>query len=1096
MDAPKTRGAVVVVLVSMAVCGLAPADVSWIPGESGPPVWSIETACLSTFNMIHFSGPTAVFGNDCSAEVSAGGTPTLTIDRVNKTVGLWFRPPPPLFCPNLWQPVCGLQGAFGPLEAGEWLFFGNNPYADFSIVFEVSEPAAVYYVDADAPGAGTGSSWANAYNNLQEALYDANLAGVPVEIRVGQGTYRPTEGAVNVPPCCESEVSFQLINCVVVKGGYAGYGEPDPNARNIILYETILSGDLDGNDTPVSEPCDLLEEPTRAENSWNVVSGHDTNDTAVLDGFTIRGGNMHVICEFAPCGGGGMHNNGGSPTVMNCTFTENAVLQTGGGMYNQNNSNPMIINCMFTRNAAGNGGGIYGGSPAITCCTFSDNHAYGGGALFNCGGPITNCIMLDNSAEQGGGIVYEGCDATLTNCLFARNSANEGGAISCALDGNSTFMNCTIVQNSASLNAGGIFVGPGSDMMITNSIIWQNSAEVGAQIYLFGGSVCIAYSDVEGGYAGEGNISADPLFVDVDGGDHHLLPGSPCVDAGDPCYVGEPDETDLDGNPRIVSGMVDMGAREFQGDLYVDDDAPIDPGPGDPDVSDPNENGTESHPFDSIQEAIDVAQDGYTVHVLPGSYLEPDPWDPESINFLGKNIKVTSAEPGDWDIVKSTVIRGIVLFEGSEDANCIFAGFTVRDISNGAIYGNHTRATISHCIISGNGPCGATVMENCDGIISNCLITDNLTIYYCGVYPAVMGCHGVIKNCTIANNASGIGIVDGGETTIENCIIYDNGDPNTFEPQILVGSGGILNISYSDLEGGSPGISSDGTVNWGSGNIEADPCFVRWGCWDYEPWPWELTEGDYHLKSEGWRLSEYGPWWVYDDVTSRSIDWGNPGCPLGAELMSIPRDPDNMYGVNVRVNMGAYGGTAEASMAPPGWVLLSDLDNDGATTPLDLGRQVEDWLRCESDLPGDLNRDGWVNITDYTMLASEWEPGEDVTPPMPNPMQWDMSLDANGLNGRPREVWLGPDPTWDYAATMRADPNTFDWSGFEFYFQCTGDSRFDSGWISFPDGPPYTYTVKVGLKGQILYFRVKARDLSPNHNETAWSQTLPMYIPW
>lgn len=509
------------------------------------------------------------------------------------------------------------------------------------------------------------------------------------------------------------------------------------------------------------------------------------------------------------------------------------------------------------------------------------------------------------------------------------------------------------------------------------------------------------------------------------------------------------------------------------------------------DGNDSNDGLSPETAFATIQKGIDTAEDGDTVLVYPAEYLEPDPWDPESINFLGKNIKVTSVEPGDWDIVESTVIRGIVLFDGSEGGNCVFTGFSVRDISNGAIYGNHTRATISHCVISGNGPCGATVVENCDGMISNCLITDNLTIYYCGVYPAVMGCHGMIKNCTIANNASGVGILDGGETTVENCIIYGNGDPNIFELQILVGSGGILNISYSDLEGGLPGIANDGTVNWGLGNIEADPCFVRLGSWDYEPWPWGLTEGDYHLKSEGWRLSEYGPWWVYDDVTSRGIDWGNPGCPLGEELMSIPRDPDNMYGVNVRINMGAYGGTTEASMAPHGWVLLSDLDNDGATTPVDLGRQVEDWLRFESGLPGDLNHDGLVNGKDYSILAAAWDLGEDMMPPSPDPMQWDMGLDANGFDGRPREVWLGPDPVWDYGATMRADPNTFDWSGFEFYFECTNDSRYSSGWISFPEGPPYTYTVRTGLKGQSLNFRVKARDLSPNHNETAWSTTLP-----
>jgi hypothetical protein len=108
-------------------------------------------------------------------------------------------------------------------------------------------------------------------------------------------------------------------------------------------------------------------------------------------------------------------------------------------------------------------------------------------------------------------------------------------------------------------------------------------------------------------------------------------------------------------------------------------------------------------------------------------------------------------------------------------------------------------------------------------------------------------------------------------------------------------------------------------------------------------------------------------------------------------------------------------------------------------------------------------------------------------------MRWDYTvIDVNGylIDGTPHEIWLGPDPTWDYYATMRADPNTSDESGFEFYFQCTDNSGFDSGWISFPGGPPYIYTVHVGLAGQGLRFRVKARDLSANRNETAWSEEL------
>jgi hypothetical protein len=380
--------------------------------------------------------------------------------------------------------------------------------------------------------------------------------------------------------------------------------------------------------------------------------------------------------------------------------------------------------------------------------------------------------------------------------------------------------------------------------------------------------------------------------------------------------------------------------------------------------------------FATIQKGIDTAQDGNTVLVLPGLYLDPDPEVWESIDFLGKNITLTGSDPADPNTVKNTVIAGSVLFNGTEDANCTLTGFSIRDLGNGAIYGNHTHATISYCILSGNGPCGATVIENCDGTISNCLITDNITIYLCGVNPVILGCHGLIKNCTIANNVSGVGVLDGGTTTMQNCIIYYNGDPNELEAQLMVGSEGTLNISYCDVQGGLEGIYNIGDLNWGLGNIDVDPCFFRLGYWDYEPWPCELTEGDYHLKSQGWRWSEHAvhdSHWFYDSVTSRCIDAGNPGSPLRDELLTVlPEDPNNDWGINLRINMGAYGGTAIASMPSHGWALLPDLTNDGIVDWRDLGGQVEDWLSNGDEWPGDLDRNGIVNSVDYGLLAQDW----------------------------------------------------------------------------------------------------------------------------
>ena len=570
---------------------------------------------------------------------------------------------------------------------------------------------------------------------------------------------------------------------------------------------------------------------------------------------------------------------------------------------------------------------------------------FGGGIYCGNGSPtIRNCIITESDASFGGGIYGS---STIINCLICNNTGYNGAGI--WYSSNTKILNCTIVGNwCVNIDSGGV---DGSGGQVINSIVWSN---IPNQI---AGNPTVRYSDVQGGWTGEGNIDADPLFVYPSGldGNLRLLPGSPCIDAGTNSTNPSLPSTDLDGNPRIINGTVDMGAYEFQGIVYVDDDAPDDPGPGDPSISDPLEDGTEAHPFDTIQEGIDVAQDDYTVLVYPGQYLEADPYSYDDINFLGKNITLTSINPTDPNIVNNTIIGGTVLFNGTEDANCTLTGFKIYNLGYGAVYGQNTHATISYCIISGNGPCGATVIKDCDGTISNCSITDNITVFQCGVDPVVFGCKGSIKNCTIANNVSGLSVDN---ATIENSIIYNNNDGGS---QIAVENEATLNISYSNVQGGLEGIVGDGTVNWGPGNIDTDPCFAQLGYWIEEPW--ELVEGDYHLQSQAGRWDPNQNDWVYDANTSRCVDAGNPGCPLGEE----PNDANN-----IRINMGAYGGTVEASKSPANWALLADLTNDHKVDFNDVGVFVCYWLQSGRCIPSDLNRDSVANMIDFAMLGEDW----------------------------------------------------------------------------------------------------------------------------
>jgi hypothetical protein len=397
------------------------------------------------------------------------------------------------------------------------------------------------YVDTDATGANDGTSWANAYKFLQDALADADSLPKPLEIRVAQGTYRPDETTLHPNGTGDREATFQLINGVTLKGAYAGASSPDPNDRNPGLYETILTGDLNDDDGP--------DFPNNGENSYHVVTGSGTDNTAVLDGLTVTSGNANGDYRIYLHEGGGCLNRDGRPTLIDCTLMENRASTYGGGIYNFRCS-PTLINCNFIRNRAGDeGGGIrnYYGTPMIISCAFISNSAGG----------------------DGGGIAgYGSSKPHLTNCLFIGNSAGkDGGGMSNDFGGNSVVVNCTFVRNSASRKGGGVGNDTNCSPQLTNCILWGNSDSDGivASAQTYRGTPIVNYSCIQNynESAGNGNIGEDPLFVDANNGDYHLLPDSPCINAGDPDFVGGPNETDIDGEARVMLGRVDMGADEF-----------------------------------------------------------------------------------------------------------------------------------------------------------------------------------------------------------------------------------------------------------------------------------------------------------------------------------------------------------------------------------------------------------------------------------------------------------------------------------------------------------------------------------------------------
>ncbi|MHC4776485.1 MAG: right-handed parallel beta-helix repeat-containing protein [Planctomycetota bacterium] len=393
----------------------------------------------------------------------------------------------------------------------------------------------VLRVDDDAAPGGDGLSWDTAYRFLREAL--ADVSG-PTEIRVAQGTYTPDRSEANPGGTGDRQATFQLIDGAALRGGYAGAGWPDPDQRDLVLYETVLSGDLLAND--------LLDFINNDENSYHVVTCSGADAGAALDGFTITGGNANGLYGEPTGSGGGIFNSAGSPVVSGCTFRHNAAAFSGGGMHNHNSS-PSVVNCVFSDNrviVSGGAMGNFASSPEVTNCLFLRNETVvddpdpiglpagarggGGGAMFNdyvSSPTLANCTFSGNRADFGAGI-YNGGSVTVDNCIFWGNLPDQ------------------------------IWGEPDADAVI------------------------VRYSDVQNGFPGPANIDADPLFADPDQGDHSLSPGSPCIDAGHNWAIAGLADTDLDGDPRFAADelgldlgcgvpvVVDMGAFEYEGDAF------------------------------------------------------------------------------------------------------------------------------------------------------------------------------------------------------------------------------------------------------------------------------------------------------------------------------------------------------------------------------------------------------------------------------------------------------------------------------------------------------------------------------------------------
>jgi parallel beta-helix repeat protein len=551
-----------------------------------------------------------------------------------------------------------------------------------------------------------------------------------------------------------------------------------------------------------------------------------------------------------------MYNNGGKPTLIDCTFSDNEAYEYSGGGICLSNSDAIISNCVISRNSAAIEGG------GITCWTSNP--------------VIINCVITDNKTYgDGAGIMCWGSNPVLINCTIARNQAHGiGGGVSSRYKSRPIITHCTIADNSAA-QYGGAVGCERSYAVIKGSILYGNTAGNPDQLSAIGfegkpSDIIVTSSDVQLGWPGDGNIDADPCFIDRDNGDYRLSSSSPCIDAGGPYYhlFGQ-HFADAQGHCRLAGEFPDMGSHEFgsspdsDADLLSDvDEITYGSDPNNPDTdADGLLDGIESlrgtNPaaansptgisvpthYPAVQQALFLAFPLETVTVAPGTYYE-------NIHFQGKNLILQSINPLDSEIVETTILDAneigtVVTFSGAENSSCVLSGFTITRGGFSGINGNGCEAVIENCKILANfcpsmpGNRGGGGMFNCDGIIQNNIISDNWASEAGG---GIERCDGTVRNNIISSNSCGYG---GGAISRCNGLITQNiirGNHGGYGAAIYCDGGRgamitdcLIADNYGDaIYGGSDGltvtnctITANGAgIRWTGGKLTVTNCIL------------------------------------------------------------------------------------------------------------------------------------------------------------------------------------------------------------------------------------------------------------------------------
>ncbi len=412
--------------------------------------------------------------------------------------------------------------------------FGGSPDVNANHVPDACEPVVILYVDDNGPH-DPGSS----DPSVSDPDEDGSL----------EHPYDAIQEALDAAPTGAHEI----VTVQVADGVYVGAGNRDLSLGGKVLTLRSQNG-----------PQSCVINGQQAGRGFYL---HGTSETPAshLQGFTIR--------DCTGDYGGGIFCSQSSPRISDCIITHNSATNSfgmGGGVYYYDHRGYalQLVDCQVSANSArGGGGGVICEMDSVMT--------------------LRRCLITDNVCppwgDQGGGIygdMWSGI--TVQDCILARNNvhdSNSSPGLGAAIWSEGDMLvidHCTITQNVSDVGGSSLYTTYYCRSDVRNSIIWGDSPANTEISFAHASPPTVAFCDVAGGLPPGvidlgGNIALDPLFVNPGAGDYHLGLASPCVDGGDPAFVPQPGETDIDGEPRVYHGRVDMGADERQPEIRVGD---------------------------------------------------------------------------------------------------------------------------------------------------------------------------------------------------------------------------------------------------------------------------------------------------------------------------------------------------------------------------------------------------------------------------------------------------------------------------------------------------------------------------------------------